>query len=246
MTDTHVHIGQFKETYYSAEAVFAAIVHEGSVDSVVFSSTTSCRDGISYREVERELDAALASASACGIKAKPFFWYVPDYAAQGVRVEKVMSGFPYTGIKIHPRAHCWDLTQNKTVSLVHELFAYADEKHLPVLIHTGVDEAEAPGKFSAFFGAYPDARFILAHGRPVEQTLELLRRFSHCYCDTAFMPEDALQRIIGEGLGNKVLLGTDFPITAYFTNTPLEEQYRVDAAQMRFQETLLGNTPRSG
>jgi hypothetical protein len=59
MTDTHIHIGQFKEIYYTAEEVFNVVFASGSIDHLVFSSTTSCVEGIVYGAVAAEIENAL-------------------------------------------------------------------------------------------------------------------------------------------------------------------------------------------
>ncbi|MFP3040273.1 hypothetical protein LQZ19_00475 [Treponema primitia] len=155
MVDSHVHIGQFENISYPAEAVFTAVAHEEDIESILFSSTTSCREDIRYTEIEQELKDALAAAETCAIRAEPLLWFVPDYIRQGVSVESAMGSFPYTGIKLHPRAHCWDLTDEKIIALVHELFAYVDTHTLSVLKHTGDDKVESPHKFSNFLAHIP-------------------------------------------------------------------------------------------
>jgi predicted TIM-barrel fold metal-dependent hydrolase len=186
------------------------------MEGLVFSSTTSGKDLIRYTEVETEIAAALSGLGPQADKARPLIWYVPAYADQGVTVETAMNGLPYQGIKIHPRANRWDLTNTKTVGLAHALFDYAHRKELPVLIHTGEDPLDEANKFSFLFSEYPKAKCILAHGRPLEQTVSLLRRFPNVYCDTAFMPEESRLRIAVEGFAEKTLPGSDFPITHYF------------------------------
>jgi predicted TIM-barrel fold metal-dependent hydrolase len=89
-------------------------------------------------------------------------------------------------------------------------------KELSVLIHTGEDPLDEANKFSFLFSEYPGAKCILAHGRPLEQTVSLLRCFPNVYCDTAFMPEASLLCIVAEGFAGKILPGSDFPITHYF------------------------------
>jgi hypothetical protein len=195
VTDTHVHIGQFEDHYYKAEDVFETALEAGTgIERIVFSSTTSCKDDVRYREVEQETAAALA-LPVWGEKADPLFWFVPAYVSQGVTVERAMGNLPYRGIKIHPLA-----------------------------------------------------RFILAHGRPVEQTAKLLKEFPHVYCDTAFMPQNDFNILVKES-ADKITLGSDFPITYHFNRekypdrkgpeyrAALRRQYREDCGIMKgYQE----------
>jgi hypothetical protein len=43
--------------------------------------------------------------------------------------------------------------------------------------------------------------FILAHCRPLDRTIEMIRLYDNVYCDTAFVPEDDLKVIIARGFG---------------------------------------------
>jgi predicted TIM-barrel fold metal-dependent hydrolase len=241
LIDAHIHIGQFEELYYDPLEVLT-IVFEAGVDELVFSSATSCKDSISYGEVEAEIATVLSKLGPRSPRAKPLFWYVPDYANQGVTVETAMNSLPYCGFKIHPRAHQWDLGNIKTMDILHGLCDYADRKELSILIHTGEDAFEEASKFSALFPEYPGARFILAHGRPLEQTVSLLRRFPNVYCDTAFMPVESFDRIAMEGLAEKAIFGTDFPITHYFQWKYGEKpiQNNPSAWRKQYAEDILG------
>jgi hypothetical protein len=238
--DNHIHTGQFYGVYYDPADILS-IVFDAGVEELFFSSTTGCGEQVKYAEVEAEINRALKGTSSA--HAKPLFWAVPDYTKKGLSVTSAMNGLPYTGIKIHPRANVWDMADMLTLSLAHELFDYADRHGMPVLIHTGYDKLDETNKFSGFFGEYRNARFILAHGRPLDQTLRLMRCFANVYCDTAFMPEKDLRRIVDKGLGVKVLPGSDFPITHYFKNKypeqngceniSLAEQYTEDMVRLR-------------
>jgi predicted TIM-barrel fold metal-dependent hydrolase len=250
LIDTHIHIGQFEDAYYEAEYVFSTVLEVvGDVKEIVFSSTTSCKDDVLYGEIEKEIAAAL-SFSAYAKKLNALCWYIPDYLRQGISIENAMNNLPYTGIKIHPFAHDWDLSDTKTINLIRGIFDYANTHSMPVLIHTGYDKVQEAATFSSFFGEFPNARFILAHGRPIEQTSELLKKFPNVYCDTAFMPEDDFNLIVKKH-SEKILLGSDFPITYHFNkdkylidgtvvgNSGLYRQYIKDCCQMEKYEIAM-------
>jgi hypothetical protein len=258
MTDIHVHIGQFKEIYYAAEEVFDAVFTGGAacgIDRLVFSSTTSCVDGILYGTVAAEIEAAL---KFYGLeKTAPFLWFIPAYIEQGMNIEQVMADLPYQGFKLHPLINNWEFENLDHIKALRKVFDYAAQNKLPVLIHTGEGDVHSPDRFQTFFGLYPTVQFILAHSRPVETTIIMLRKYGNVYCDSSFASEESLQKIVAAGFTSRVLFGSDFPITHYFrTKCPpqssvraitLQEQYREDATQsMRFAQTLpIGckNTP---
>jgi predicted TIM-barrel fold metal-dependent hydrolase len=231
MTDTHIHIGQFYETYYDPIEVMDVISSAG-VSNCWYSSTTSCKENVQYSEVEKEIKSVSAHYSSKNFK--PFLWYIPEYEKQGITVEKAMSNISYVGIKLHPRANNWDLENSATIDLTNEIFDYADKNKLSLLIHTGYDSLDEANKFSRFFGEYKNANIILAHCRPIEQILLLLQKYDNVYCDTAFVSKCDLQKISESGFSNKIFLGSDFPITHYFKQKQskkkirLTEQYSMD------------------
>jgi predicted TIM-barrel fold metal-dependent hydrolase len=143
-------------------------------------------------------------------------WFIPDYIAQGLTVERAFSSFPYHGIKIHPAAQKWDLSDKKALDCLHSLFGFADEHHLPVLIHTGKEDNCKPEFFEQFFPIYEKAQIILAHCRPVNNTVKMFEKYDYIMGDTAFLSKDSLQAILDKGYKERLLPGTDFPITHYF------------------------------
>lgn len=241
MIDNHIHIGQFHEIYYDPVEIIQ-IVMEKCTDGLCFSSTTTCSEDTLYSEVETEITHTLAHIDWLPETARPFLWFIPAYAKQGVTVKKAMSNLPYKGIKLHPLAHQWDISDTMIKNLLIEIFEYAKQNKLPVLIHTGHSGVDAANTFSAFFGMYPEVNFILAHCRPLAEAVFLMRDYCNVYGDTAFLDERDLKQIIQEGLSYKVILGSDFPITNYFNNKfllkkkelSLIEQYNNDFEQLQY------------
>ena len=236
MTDNHIHIGQFYNAYYEPCEILD-IVAEAGVTDVVYTSTTSAKDGVHYAEVEREIAGAAALYDP--ERYKPFLWFIPPYIDQGLGIEEVFNSLPYAGIKLHPRAHRWDLSDRRHLYCLHSIFDFADENALPILIHTGEDDFERPGYFTDFFSRYSGVRCILAHCRPVPETIALFRSYPNVYGDTAFLSPEGAQEIIKAGFGNRLFPGSDFPITHYFADNSgvtqavhLREQYRNDIKQI--------------
>jgi predicted TIM-barrel fold metal-dependent hydrolase len=241
MIDAHVHIGQFNEIWYEAELVIQTVLQAG-VEKVAFSSTTSCRDYVNYSEVEKEISTLLSRYKCDSQKINPLLWYNPDYHNQGLGIEKAMQTLPYCGIKIHPRAHNWDISDKKTLSILDELFGYADQNKLPVCIHTGYDKIDEADKFSQFFPKYPHAKIVLAHCRPRDQVLQLLLDNNNLFFDTAFVDCKEVAFFFLRDLGSRIILGSDFPITHYMNIqksdmetdfvSQLENQYNKDLQLM--------------
>jgi predicted TIM-barrel fold metal-dependent hydrolase len=242
MTDNHVHIGQFYENYYEPLDVMR-IVFDAGIEGVFFSSTTSAKEAVRYGEVENEMESVFVGLGNLVEKVRALCWYIPDYAKQGVTVKAALESLPYSGIKIHPRANSWDLSDTNMVEIANALFDYADCHELPVLIHTGYDDIDRADKFERFFAEYHRAKITLAHCRPLDTAIEMLRRYKNVFCDTAFVPLSDIQRITDAGFAARILTGSDFPVTHYFRtkylregqNAPLTlpEQYVEDVRKMK-------------
>jgi hypothetical protein len=218
MIDNHVHIGQFEDVYYDplevADIVLAAA--PGIIDGLAFSSTTSCVGGVSYRRIEKEICGLLASLHGATENARPYFWFIPDYIEQGVGIGNAGGVIPYQGIKLHPYAQHWDFENPAHADALHGLFDYAALHELPVLIHTGHSGVDSADRFERFFAEYRNVRFVLAHCRPLDTAVAILNKYCNVYCDTAFVPDANMQTLINAGLKDRIIFGTDFPITHYY------------------------------
>lgn len=233
LVDNHFHVGQFRDVYYKPVEIFDIIIELG-VKGGMYSSTTSVQEGICYRKVEKEIAALVLRYSPA--QFIPLLWYIPSYIDEGLTPDTVFKHIPYGGIKLHPRGHRWHLRKKKHLNCLHNLFGYAHDHALPVIIHTGVDPFEQPNFFETFYATYYNAKIILAHCRPVVDTLELFRRYSNVYGDTAFLPEEDYRLICKSGYADRMLFGTDFPITHYYCedkSRTLKEQYGKDIRAMR-------------
>lgn len=234
LIDSHIHIGQFYEEYYDFEKVFDVIFNSGKVDKIVYSSTSSCIDNVSYEFVRKEISAVLKKYETN--TANPLFWVVPNYIHQGIEVESAMNEIDYGGFKLHPRGNVWDFeNDSKQCEFLHELFDYADKRKMRVLIHTGESGVDRPDRFERFFGEYKNVEVVLAHCRPANETIKIMRKYPNVYGDTAFVPSNRIEEISIAGFGDRLIFGTDFPITHYFhgrsCRLSFEEQYKMDVSQ---------------
>ena len=234
MTDFHVHIGQYEKAYYYADRVFS-VLKKNSVDEVYFSSTTSCifckestdtrfpeherNDAPSarplYEAICEEVKNALLSAKQIGIKAYAIYWVVPDFhfANCGLSIKKAMEDVSYDGFKIHPFAQRWNLENEHTAMLAEEIFDYAEIHKKRIVIHTGDDDFCSPKFFENYIASHKDVIVQLAHCRPLRQTVYMLKHYANVFCDSSMTSRETIAEIEKKGFGNRVLYGSDFPIT---------------------------------
>jgi predicted TIM-barrel fold metal-dependent hydrolase len=229
MLDSHIHIGQFYEKYYYFENIFDIIFNSEKIDKIVYSSTSSCIDNVKYNFVFKEIEAAQKRYYD---KTTALFWFVPDYINQGVKIETAMNELNYGGFKLHPLGNKWNFENDiKETDILHEIFNYADRNKLPILIHTGESGVDRPNRFESFFGEYKNAKIILAHCRPADETIDMMRKYTNVFGDTAFASSKRIDKIKVVGFGNRLIFGSDFPITHYFnkkSGVSLNEQYKED------------------
>lgn len=223
--DNHIHIGRFFDIYYDAKTVFK-ILKDAGVIGFMYSSTTSgetvdAKDAALqlYQKIKEEIIDAQKTAAFLNLNSFPLYWIIPlvHRFLPELTLEKVMSEAPYKGFKLHPRANIWDISEPFTRALAESAFIYADQKKLPILIHTGPDIDRAD-LFEPFFRLCTNGKIILAHCRPLDTTLRLLAEYDNVFCDTAFVPPEIVKQINESGFKSKVLFGSDFPITDYFNN----------------------------
>ena len=109
-----------------------------------------------------------------------------------------------------------------------ELWTYAVKYDLPVMLHTGttfVDQAPLdctlPRHLDEVAIKYPDCKIILGHlGHPYEgETVAVIRKHPHVYSDVSalhyrpFQLYHSLMLVQEYGVWNKLLFGTDYPVT---------------------------------
>lgn len=255
MLDHHIHIGQFNEIYYDALEIFEIIEKVGSqfgINEIHYSSTSSCRDDVELKKIEEEIAYAQSFESDI-LKVRPYLWFVPKYAEEGISVKSAMESFDYCGIKLHPFGQEWDFENPIHRKCLEEIFAWCDEKNScnekidfstiarndtdfdekAILIHCGTDKCDRPNRFEEFIKAFPNAKTILAHSNPVDETIEMISKYQNAFCDVAVTPKKDVEKLI-QSKKEKILFGSDFPITNYFgqrlfnQNLTLEEQYKKD------------------
>ena len=169
-----------------------------------------------YNFIKNEVLDAMEYGKKIGLRVVPLYWVIPEVhfsTIANITIEKAMKEVPYKGFKIHPRGNHWDLSDKKTFELAESVFSYANEYNLTILIHCGYDDFENPKLFEKFIAKSPNAKVQLAHCKPLEDTLYMLKKYPNTLCDTAFVPEDVQNQIIAAGFGNRIRYGSDFPIT---------------------------------
>jgi len=202
--DCHVHYGQFKNDYYSTELLVRCYAELG-IDKVGTMPV-----GTSW-ECDFNRDQKIMS-SLPKERFVPYLWVSPEMvdADPSLKLYDVLN---YKVIKIHAFAiKEWDKMPDKIRTVIEVSY----NNGVPVMFHTGGWRGSNAIQFYKFCREYPDVTFILAHGRPISQTLTVLKGANNAYADSSFMSIESMKLICDAGLSNRILFGTDFPIMKTF------------------------------
>jgi len=237
MIDFHVHFGQLRDGYYDYKKVFDAIFSSGKIDKIIYSLTSSLLPTADYNFVYKEIKSALNEYPSS--IATPLLWFTTKYIEQGLKIENAMKELEYGGFKLHPLCENWNFENDmKQSEVLHEIFDYADKRKMPILIHTGESGVDRPNRFEQFFSEYKNAKIILAHSRTADETIKMMEKYPNVYGDTAFAPMERVKKIKNAGFAERLIFGTDFPLTYYYYHEEnglrLKEQYEEDLKTVSF------------
>lgn len=217
-----MHCGIYFDTYYSPNSVINALSKNG-IKKAWISSTTACMawqnsDEKDYiiNKIEKEIQEAVTTAEKNRMTLIPLYWVSYQRYIDGEHIDHIMKGSLYKGFKIHPKSYGWDRDE-KLETLLEEVCEYAGKHALPILIHTGSECIDAPNRFEVYFKNYSSVKFVLAHCKATEQIIRILTQYHNVYGDTSFCSYESYDAICKAGFKDKMLFGTDFPITHWYT-----------------------------
>ena len=208
MTDHHTHIGQFYDLYTSPSEL-VRVMDEVRVEYFASSSTTICEGN--YRKVLAEMSELVGMV---GSRVLPVLWIMPQMLSDGCLQLFLGSSIPWKMLKIHPQLH--PLSWHSGSQNLQKVIQLAKRIQLPLLIHTGEFAGCYPSLFERAIRYNPSVTFILAHGRPLDETANLLQRYPNVLTDTAFMPIEHIVELCRLNLSHRILWGTDIPIPHYY------------------------------
>ena len=228
MIDNHVHIGWYSDGYHCPLDVWKAELDAG-IDDIVVSSTSTCAE--LYKLVVREMRALIKIG---GPQIHPLLWVTPRMMKTwGIRY-MLHSKIRWQGIKMHWGAHREWFYNDK---LVQDVLKLARTNRLPILLHTGGAKECDAIVFKRLCNENDDITFVLAHGRPIDQAIEVLKSCSNSYVDTAFMPADHVKELADAGYSNRILFGTDAPINLLYNREVSATDY-IRNCLKELQDTL--------
>ncbi len=210
MTDNHVHIGWYSDGYHSPKDVWLSEKCAG-IDEIVVSSTSTCLE--LYKLIVKEIKELVRLG---GSFVHPVLWLTPRMFhtnCQWAIPYLLNSGIKWKGVKFHLKAHReWYYNRR----LLHNALGVARKIEVPVLFHTGEFKECHAIIFKEIIMQYEDLSFVLAHGRPLNETIDVLTQCDNTHVDTAFMPVEDIKVLCDRGFTERILFGTDAPINLLF------------------------------
>ncbi|MDY5405810.1 MAG: amidohydrolase family protein [Sodaliphilus sp.] len=216
MVDNHVHIGWFSDGYHSPFDVWRA-VRKAGISEIAVSSTSTCAE--KYKLVVREMRELIRLG---GQKIHPVLWLTPRMMRTWGLRYMLHSKVQWHGVKMHWFAHReWQCNRKITQQAID----IARRLKVPMLVHTGDDKCCEASIFEPLCLENPDVIFILAHGRPLIQTMQVLSHCANTLVDTAFMPIEDVLTLADKGFANRIIFGSDAPINQLYCNGLSTIQY---------------------
>lgn len=201
-----MHVGQFFEKYYSPKYILG-VIYSLKIQKALISSTTTCDEN--YEKVILEINQLVNLGYE---RILPVLWITPKMLKNDKLYLMLDSGIKWKCIKIHGLIHNW-APNGKHFRQVIDL---ALKLQVPILIHSGGDKRCDAGSYLNVIKKHPAQSFILAHGRPIDEAINVLSQCSNAWLDTAFMPIEYIKSLVENGYADRILFGTDFPVTRHY------------------------------
>ncbi len=218
MTDWHTHIGRYYDSYYDFHDVFTVLKNNGIDENICAYLTPRFErkedSVVFFHAVESELFEADAFAKSIGLRTKFLYWADP-LVLEEFSLDEIFSGFKYFGIALHPLLHEWTFEHEDFVT---SIFDFCGKNELPLFIHTGASFSDKPNLFEKWFMEFPNVEVHLAHCKEPDAIIALFFKYKNLFGDTAFCPSDSYKKICAAGFKNRMLFGSDFPITHWYEN----------------------------
>lgn len=207
--DAHIHFGQFEETYYTPPRILRTLSNVGITHFAYSSTSAVVTDDPVFMQEERHAMKELSKG-----RAVPLLWVTHSMLRKSKDLALYLDE-EIRGLKIHGISESW------TTKELYRALSIAREQGLAVKFHTGEFPQCYAGAYASLCKKFSDVKIILAHGRPLDQTIQVLEQCPNAFVDTAFMPHEHLQKLLDKGFSRRILFGTDTPIPGRFLKSSL-------------------------
>lgn len=210
LIDNHVHMGWYTDGYHSPKEIWNILENVG-INKIAVSSTSTCAD--LYNDIKREFDELLTLTDPNNIA--PILWISTNMLLYNHPLRFLLnSKIEWRGLKIHSLSHPLFYEKPQLINCIIHLSKSLGK--IPILIHTGEYECCHAKIFQEICENNLDIKFILAHGRPLNETIQILERNENVWTDCSFMPLKDIKTLKKKGLSKRILFGSDIPIVKVY------------------------------
>ena len=216
-------MGQYFDDYYTPPRILHTLRAAG-VSHFAYSSTST----VVTDDADFLLEERLAMHELSSSKAKPMLWVTHDMLKKSKDLLPYMNdaGGKIIGLKIHGVSEPWEPFGKD----LKRIFDIARERKIFVMLHTGERENCEAGMYKRICKTYADVPVVLAHGRPIQQAVEMLRECPNTFVDTSFMPHEHLRILMDNArehnFTDRILFGSDTPIPGRHLKSSLPRHLR--------------------
>lgn len=213
INDFHIHVGQFNDKYFSPENVLAFL---DSVGVYTFAVSSSSICGCDFEQALYDMDHIVALSHG---RALPVLWLIPGMFVNDTLNTFLESGISWKCVKVHG-FHNWTNNDfNNAISVAQDL-------GVPFMMHTGGQKCCDAGQYYSICKRYPGQQFVLAHSRPCEEAIDVMKKCENVWADTAFTQIDDIVSIVKAGLEDRLMWGSDYPIPElYYKHCCIKDLY---------------------
>lgn len=227
--DFHVHIGKFHDLYFKPAQTARELKSIG-IRKWYVSSTSTCDIGIDFQRIVDEFAEMRAEAPE---ETLANLWLTKEMIDKSPYLE-AYDAIEFKMLKIHPYIHSWSPHGKE----IEHVFSVAAARGIPLMIHTGgKPEAEA-GQFQDICRRHPEVTVLLAHCRPLDQTLNLLQNAPNVYGDISFASPESVMTLLAGGVCDRLCFGSDYPLDMLFF--PGEDPVERYENRLRILEQRIG------
>lgn len=216
MIDAHVHVGWFIDHYHSPEKI-TSYMRSARIDTILVSSTSTCAE-----EYDLVIEELLWLKQEWGDNLIPSLWITPTMIENNKLNKMLTCDIDWKVVKLHWKAHPQFYHSPKLINIIMNNERLKD---MPVLLHTGLFPECKASIFTKLIEKHPQRVFILAHGRPIDETIQILSNYNNVFVDTAFMPICDIITLVKKDLTDLILWGSDCPINLYFNKNISVQEY---------------------
>lgn len=213
--DAHTHLGYWPTLNTSLNTLLTSMKNHNIDFSIVSFDGSEFKEPNRFNKLIPQLSASkkLLSIVKENKSLLPLIWIRPHTEKNSQELEVFLEKHRdfFYGLKFHPYTSRLRISDPRLAPYLN----IARKFNYPILVHTALDKYSQIKYLCEVCSLYKDINFIAAHAILESdhlETIELLKKYSNLYIDTAWVNISFIKNLKEENLMDRVLFGTDNPI----------------------------------